>query len=177
MTFKVLSFAALALSGVNAGVISRGCLSETEATGRNASDEASLQPYRRANMLELEVPSHYRITGAKVCTGANKGHLKGFEFTLSDPADSNSSPITLPYMGKIVDESRCETVSVPGPIQTITTTTNHDDFVNSLTITSGDWMAAYPCPENCSNEKTWTFAEDEPLVAMYGKLNSENKIK
>ena len=78
MTFKVLSFAAVALAGVNAEVISRGCLSETEATGRNASDEASLQPYRRANMLELEVPSHYRITSAYVCTTNNHGHLKGF---------------------------------------------------------------------------------------------------
>ena len=80
-------------------------------------------------------------------------------------------------MGKEVNASKCETVNVPGPIQTITTTTNNDEFVNSLTMTSGDWMAAYPCPENCANEKTWTFAEDEPLVAMYGKLNSENKIK
>ena len=78
MTFKVLSFVALALTGVNAGVVSRGCLSETEATGRNASDEASLQAYRRANMIDMEVPSHYRITGLKTCTGSNKGHLKGF---------------------------------------------------------------------------------------------------
>ena len=80
-------------------------------------------------------------------------------------------------MGKIVDESQCETVSVPGPIQTITTTTNVDSFVNSLTITSGDWMAAYPCGSNCANERTWTFAEDEPVVAMFGKLNSNDKIK
>ena len=80
-------------------------------------------------------------------------------------------------MGKIVDESKCETVNVPGPIQTITTTTNVDSFVDSLTITSGDWMASYPCGENCANERTWTFAEDEPVVAMFGKLNDDSKIK
>ena len=45
-------------------------------------------------------------------------------------------------MGKIVDEDRCETVVVPGPIDTITTTTNNQEFVNSLTITSGEWLAA-----------------------------------
>ena len=80
-------------------------------------------------------------------------------------------------MGKEVDESKCETVDVPGPINTITTTTNRDEFVNSLTITSGDWIAEYPCTEHCKNEKTWAFADDEPVVAMYGKLNDENKIK
>ena len=176
MTFKALSFAAVALAGVNAAPIFRSCLSETGATGRRAYDAASYQPYRRANLTDMEVPSPYRISEVKVCTGTRDNHLKGFQFTLSDPADATSAPISLPYMGKVVDESKCETVNVPGPISTITTTTNNDSFVNSLTITSGDWIAEYPCAENCANERTWAF-EDEPVVAMFGKLNSDDKIK
>ena len=82
MTFKALSFAAVALAGVNgfhtAETIYRSCLSETGATGRRAYDEASYQPYRRSNLTDMEVPSSYRITEVKVCTGTNKGHLKGF---------------------------------------------------------------------------------------------------
>ena len=75
-------------------------------------------------------------------------------------------------MGKETAENRCETVSVPGPIQTITTTTSRQQFVNSLTITSGEWMLEYACEDHCENEKTWTFGDDEPMVAMYGKLNT-----
>ena len=78
MTFRVLSFAAVAVAGANATLVSRSCLSETEATGKYADDEASYQPYRRANVLDMQVPDHYRITQAKVCTGSNHGHLKGF---------------------------------------------------------------------------------------------------
>ena len=80
-------------------------------------------------------------------------------------------------MGKIVNEDRCETVSVPGPIDTITTTTSNQEFVNSLTITSGEWLADWPCPNHCANQKTWTFSADEPVVAMFGKLNRDDKIK
>ena len=179
MTIRALSFAAIALAGAEASSIYRGCLSETESTGKYSWDVASYQPYRRSNLMDMEVPSNYRITEAYICTGAGAGQLKGFQFTLSDPSNPGSAPISLPYMGKEVAAERCETVAVPGPIQTITTTTNHDEFVNSLTITTAgsDWIAAYPCSENCKNEKTWTFAADEPMVAMYGKLNDENKIK
>lgn len=179
MTIKALSFAAIALSGVEAHSIYRGCLSETESTGLYSYDVASYQPYRRANLMDLEVPSTYRITQAYICTGTGAGQLKGFQFTLSDPSDSSSTPISLPYMGKEVDAEKCDTVDVPGPIHSITTTTNHDEFVNSLTLTvaGSDWIAAYPCRENCKNEKTWTFADDEPMVAMFGKLNRDDKIK
>ena len=38
-------------------------------------------------------------------------------------------------------------------------------------------MLEYACEDHCENEKTWTFGDDEPMVAMYGKLNSNNKIK
>ena len=100
MTFKVLSFAAVALAGVNSTLVSRSCLSETDATGKYADDEASYQPYRRANVLDMQVPDNYRITQTKVCTGGNAGQLKGFQFILSDPADASSTPISLPYMGK-----------------------------------------------------------------------------
>ena len=78
MSFKALSFVAVALAGVNASPIFRGCLSETGATGKNADDEASYQPYRRANVTDMEVPSSYRITEVKVCTGTDHNHLKGF---------------------------------------------------------------------------------------------------
>ena len=78
MSFKALSFAVVALTGVNAASMFRGCLSETGATGRRAYDEASYQPYRRANVTDMEVPSSYRITEVKVCTGTGHNHLKGF---------------------------------------------------------------------------------------------------
>ena len=124
MTFKALSFAAVALAGVEATLVARECLSETGATGLDADDVASYQPYRRSNLMDMEVPDTYRISEVKVCSQRGSEALKGFQFTLTDPADSSAAPITLPYMGKETAENRCETVSVPGPIQTITTTTS-----------------------------------------------------
>ena len=49
--------------------------------------------------------------------------------------------------------------------------------MNSIVFRSGDWVADYSCNDNCHDEKTWTFTEEDPLVGMFGKLNRENKIK
>ena len=78
MTFKVLSFAAVALAGVEATLVARECLSETGATGLDADDVASYQPYRRSNLMDMEVPDTYRISEVKVCSQNRSEALKGF---------------------------------------------------------------------------------------------------
>ena len=78
MTFKALSFAAVALAGVEATLVARECLSQTGATGLDADDVASYQPYRRSNLMDMEVPDTYRISEIKVCSQSGSRALKGF---------------------------------------------------------------------------------------------------
>jgi hypothetical protein len=113
-----------------------------------------------------------RISEITTCVGDPDGNLKGFKLKLCDPNDS-STCVDLPWMG---EENRdvCYTDPVPGPITSITTT-NNGNFVNSIVWRSGDWVADYSIPGG-ENKKTWTFDID-PVMGMFGKLNSEDKIK
>ena len=146
MSLKALAFGTVALLGATAQEtpISMGCLSETVATGKDADDEPNYQPYRRSNFLESSVMGQMRISEITTCVGDPDGNLKGFRLKLCDQNDS-SNCVDLPWMGK---ENReiCYTDQVPGPITSITTTTN-GKFVNSIVWRSGDWVADYSIPD------------------------------
>ena len=78
MTLKLLTFATVAVIGVHASTpIDMGCLSNTDAFGKYADDDPSMQAYRRSNFVETNVLSPMRISGITACQG-NAGHLKGF---------------------------------------------------------------------------------------------------
>lgn len=149
---------------------------ETEATGKDADDEASYQPYRRSNFTSAGAYGDMRISEITTCVGSDHGHLKGFGLRLSSP--DGERVLDLPWMGK-EDAGTCETVVPPGPIDMIRTgaADSRSKFVKSISWHSGDWSANYNVDDGDRSLETWTFTEEDPIVAMYGKLNSDNMIK
>ena len=125
MSLKSLTFAALAVAGAKAAQdaflsqafnfsdkdadiqIRRDCLTETDAHGKDADDDPSYQPYRRAAFTEAGIESNMRITEITTCVGKNSDKVKGFGLKLSDP-NSNDTGIELPFMG--MRKGNCETV-------------------------------------------------------------------
>ena len=120
-----------------------------------------------------------RVTQITSCNGNGRDRLKGFVFRLSDPNDSSKGFIDLPIMGKTGsdDASTCYTDNVLYDVTSISATINNKGFVNSLQFgglpsdslvnSSGDRGHA---------SKTWNFSQN-PVVAFYGKTNSNFKIE
>ena len=156
MTCKFLAFATIATIGVQAATpISKDCLHKTSSFGQDHDDDPSMQPYTDSNFDGSKVLSSMRITEIKVCSGRDKGNLKGFQFKLSDPENPDVA-VDLPYMGKPVDEELCQTVSVPEPIDEIYAITNNKDHVRGIVFRAGDWEADFSGDHhNINDEKTW----------------------
>jgi len=156
-----------------------GCLRETEATGRAADDEPSYQPYTRANFdIETQIHDDMRISNITTCVASTGGNrLKGFGFQLASPDGART--VDLPWMGDENAADVCETLPLPGPLDKIRTKLDMNNFVKAISWHSGAWVAEYGgnIPNSGPKVEEWEFTELEPVIAMYGKLNDENKIK
>ena len=124
--------------------------------------------------------SALRISQITVCSGNGRGNLKGFSFKLSDPNGDSDDDVDIPIMGKTGtdDASECVDLPVAGRVTKIVTSLTDDGkYVNAISFQRSD----SPLPDTFGtiNQpwKVWEFEEGEPLVAMYGKTNSDLKIK
>ena len=66
---------------------------------------------------------------------------------------------------------------MPRPIDSITAWTNNKNNVRGIVFRSGDWEADFSGDrDNEIDEITWIFSESDPVLAMWGKTDDEEKI-
>ena len=165
----------------NAASMFRECMNTTDAIGRRADLPPSFTAYGQGlDWIPFEIDSSMRVTSIFACEGNQK--LKGFRLTISDPNNPDSESIVLPDMGKDLTnwESRsswdCYTVEINTPIFQISADTDRDDLVTAISFTSSDTSLTVGEIES-SDAMSWEFSRLNPVVAAYGRLDRDNKLK
>ena len=102
--------------------------------------------------------------------------MDGFTFSLSDPNDAESGFIDLPIMGKtgLEEEGRCISTDINGSIRTIYAHTSRG-FVEKIVLSDNDPNDPNSYANTENPDYQWDFAENEEVIAMFGKTNKESK--